>query len=386
MTQLFKYIWFILAMLLLLPAMAGAAEVRNLTMQQSGEQIILRYDLVGRLGERKADVTVVLQIGAERHEAGKLTLKGDFGRGVALGRGKRITWDVLKDFPAGFEGDVSWEVTASGPAVAAATATPPPSPPAATTATRPSSSGGAFTDPTTGMEFVFVKGGCYEMGDTFGDGYADEKPVHEVCVGDFLMGKYEVTQGQWQAIMGSNPSYFKDCGGNCPVEEVSWNDIQDFISRLNSRSGKGYRLPTEAEWEYAAREGGKKVRFGTGLDRISSDKANFDARADYKQAYSDVGEYRGKTVSVGSFRPNGLGLYDMTGNVWEWCQDWHGDKYYTNSIRINPKGPDSGTYRILRGGSWVHRPGGVRAALRGGYGPSYRNLCDGFRLVLPAPR
>jgi len=383
MTQAPKYIWLIVLLILLLPAAVQAAEVRNLTMQQSGEQIILRYDLVGRLGERKADVTVVLQIGAERHEAGKLTLKGDFGRGVALGRGKRIAWDVLKDFPAGFEGDVSWDVTSSGPAVAAATATPPPSPPAAT---RPSSSGGAFTDATTGMEFVSVKGGCYEMGDTLGDGGADEKPVHEVCVDGFSMGKYEVTQGQWQAIMGSNPSYFKDCGGNCPVEQVSWNDIQDFISRLNSRSGKRYRLPTEAEWEYAAREGGKKVRFGTGLDRISSDKANFDARTDYKQAYSDVGEYRSKTVSVGSFRPNALGLYDMAGNVWEWCQDWYGDKYYANISRNNPQGPDSGTYRVLRGGSWYIAPGDVRAANRSGNIPGTRFYGGGFRLVHPAPR
>lgn len=114
-----------------------------------------------------------------------------------------------------------------------------------------------FTDPVTGMEFVFIKGGCFEMRDPFGDGDKDEKPVHQVCVDDFYLGKYEVTQGQWEKVMGNNPSYFKNCGGNCPVERVSWNDVQEFISRLNQRSGKRYRLPMEAEWEYAARSGGR---------------------------------------------------------------------------------------------------------------------------------
>jgi formylglycine-generating enzyme required for sulfatase activity len=111
------------------------------------------------------------------------------------------------------------------------------------------------------MPFVFVKGGCYQMGDTFGDGKSDEKPVHDVCVSDFYMGKYEVTQGQWKRIMGNNPSSFSGCGDNCPVENVSWKDVQDFISRLNRQSGKRYRLPTEAEWEYAARSGGKREKW-----------------------------------------------------------------------------------------------------------------------------
>ena len=111
-----------------------------------------------------------------------------------------------------------------------------------------------FKDSVTDMEFVYVDGGCFQMGDVFGDGEAsDEKPVHEVCVDDFYIGKYEVTQGQWKAIMGDNPSKFDDCGDNCPVENVSWNDIQGFITKLNQQTGKNYRLPTEAEWEYAAK-------------------------------------------------------------------------------------------------------------------------------------
>ncbi|MDI9570593.1 MAG: hypothetical protein QM278_07700 [Pseudomonadota bacterium] len=135
---------------LLLPVFAPAAEVENLTMQQTGEQVVLHFDLMGRLGECQAAATVVLQIGAERYEEGKLTLKGDFGTKVAVGRGKRIVWEILKDFPAGFEGDLSWDVTASGPPVAAAPSAPAAPPPAPD-----SSATGAFTDSVTGMEFVF---------------------------------------------------------------------------------------------------------------------------------------------------------------------------------------------------------------------------------------
>ena len=125
-------------------------------------------------------------------------------------------------------------------------------------------SAGTFRDTITGMELVTVKGGCFQMGDTFGDGQSDEKPVHKVCVSDFRMGKYEVTQGQWPKVMGNNPSYFSTCGGECPVENVSWNDAQEYIQKLNERrSGSAtrpYRLPTEAEWEYATRSGGKTER------------------------------------------------------------------------------------------------------------------------------
>ena len=114
-----------------------------------------------------------------------------------------------------------------------------------------------FTDPVTGMDFVYVKGGTFIMGDTFGDGEDHELPTHQVTLSDFYIGKYPVTQGEWQAVMGSNPSYFTDGGASCPVEHVSWDDVQVFISKLNQWSGKNYRLPTEAEWEYAARSGGK---------------------------------------------------------------------------------------------------------------------------------
>ena len=116
----------------------------------------------------------------------------------------------------------------------------------------------ALPDPLKAIDFVLVKGGCFQMGDAFGEGQADEKPVHTVCVDDYYIGKYEVSQGQWQSVMGNNPSYFKNCGEKCPVEQVNWNDVQEFIKKLNAKTKKMYRLPTEAEWEYAARSGGKK--------------------------------------------------------------------------------------------------------------------------------
>jgi formylglycine-generating enzyme required for sulfatase activity len=231
--------------------------------------------------------------------------------------------------------------------------------------------GQPYTDPTTGMEFVFVKGGCYQMGDTFGDGDADEKPVHEVCVGDFYMGKYEVTQGQWRKVMGSNPSKFTGCGDNCPVEMVSWDDSQNFLGKLSEKGGKGYRLPSEAEWEYAARSGGKAEKYSGGND--------IDSVAWYS---SNSGS---QTHPVGQKRPNGLGIYDMTGNVWEWTGDWYGENYYGSSPRDNPRGPSNEQYRALRGGSWSFEPRFARASDRGRSASSKRFDYGGLRAVF-APR
>ncbi|MBI4843838.1 MAG: SUMF1/EgtB/PvdO family nonheme iron enzyme [Nitrospirae bacterium] len=211
-------------------------------------------------------------------------------------------------------------------------------------------------------DMVYVKGGCYQMGDTFGDGSGDEKPVHEVCVDDFYIGKYEVTQGQWRDVMGNNPSEFSGCGDDCPVENVSWNGIREFIRKL----GGNYRLPTEAEWEYAARSGGKKEKYASG--------DNVDSVAWYG---SNSGN---NTHQVGRKAANGLGIYDMSGNVWEWVQDWYGESYYQNSPRNNPQGPSSGQLRVRRGGSWFTNAlsaRGLRLYLNPGLGGS--DL--GFRLA-----
>ena len=210
-------------------------------------------------------------------------------------------------------------------------------------------------------EMAYVEGGTFQMGDTRNEGETDEKPVHSVSVSSFWMSKHEITQRQWESVMGSNPSSFKDCA-DCPVEQVSWEDIEEFLKKLNARTGGNYRLPTEAEWEYAAGGGSSnRTRFGNGRDVLDATEANFYASADYKEPYSLVGEYRKKTVKVGSFRPNGLGLYDMTGNVWEWCSDWEGA--YSSAAQTNPTGAATGSGRVLRGGSWAAYPGESRVAL-----------------------
>ena len=198
-----------------------AAEVKNDLVRQEGNRLVVTYDLEGT--EKEAKVAVTIIVGGKSYGADQLHLEGDVGT-VRPGKGKRVWWNVLQDFPRGLNSDIEVNVSAGG---------------------------GDFRDPTTGMEFVWVPGGCYKMGGTFGDGLPDEKPLHEACVDGFWMGRTEVTQGQWQQIMGSNPSFFKK-GADYPVEMVSWNDIQEFIQKLTCQSGKGYRLPSDAEWEYAA--------------------------------------------------------------------------------------------------------------------------------------
>ncbi|MDM8524989.1 SUMF1/EgtB/PvdO family nonheme iron enzyme [Desulfococcaceae bacterium HSG8] len=217
------------------------------------------------------------------------------------------------------------------------------------------------------MEFVRVPGGKFRMGcgSWAGSCYSGEKPVHEVYVDDFYMGKYEVTQGQWKKIMGSNPSR-SNKGDSYPVENVSWNDVQEFIRKLNEQSDGKYRLPTEAEWEYACRSGGKSEKYCGG--------SNIDKLAWYG------GNSGSETHSVGRKAPNGLGIYDMSGNVWEWCRDWYGN-YPSGSVR-NPKGPNSGSPRVLRGGSWGDSAAGCRSAHRYGISPGYRYSFYGLRLVL----
>ena len=221
-----------------------------------------------------------------------------------------------------------------------------------------------------GIEMVFVEGGTFKMGATSEQGtdaQENEKPVHSVILSDFYMGKYEVTQGQWKAVMGSNPSYFTG-DDNLPVEQVSWEDVQKFIKKLNQLTGKTYRLPTEAEWEYAAR-GGKKSQ---GYKYAGSNTIDEVARCEDKSAY--------KTYLVGQKQPNELGLYNMSGNVREWCQDWYGSYY--SSAQTNPTGPSSGRFRVHRGGSWSRRAWDHRVAYRTGHYPSNSFNDLGFRLVL----
>ena len=220
------------------------------------------------------------------------------------------------------------------------------------------------------FKMVKVAGGTFQMGGTSEQGedaYALEKPVHSVTLSDYYIGQTQVTQELWEAVMGSNPSYFK--GDNQrPVENVSWNDCQEFIEKLNRLTGKNFRLPTEAEWEYAAR-GGNKSR---GYKYSGSDNPDL-------VAWYDDNSGR-ETHPVATKQSNELGLYDMSGNVWEWCQDWYGD--YSSNSQTNPTGASTGSLRVLRGGSWNDIARGVRVSYRGGITPGDRDLIFGLRLAL----
>ena len=227
-----------------------------------------------------------------------------------------------------------------------------------------------FTVNGVAFKMVKVAGGTFQMGATSeqgSDAYDNEYPVHSVTLSDYYIGQTEVTQELWEAVMGSNPSYFK--GNNqCPVEKVSWDDCQEFIEKLNRLTGKNFRLPTEAEWEYAAR-GGNKSR---GYKYSGSN--NPDAVAWY---YHNSG---GKTHPVAQKQSNELGLYDMSGNVYEWCQDWYGD--YSSNSQTNPRGASSGGRRVQRGGSWNYYVWYVQVSERGSYAPDSRDYDEGLRLAL----
>lgn len=225
--------------------------------------------------------------------------------------------------------------------------------------------GDNWKDPVTGIEFVWVPGGCFQMGNN--SGQSDEKPAHQVCVDGFWMGKYEVTQGHWQRIMGNNPSKFKS-GNEFPVEQVSWQDAQDFKKKLNRQSGRQYALPSEAQWEYAARSGGKNQTYagGNDIDRV---------------AWYD-GNSGNKTHPVGTKASNGLGIFDMSGNVWEWCEDVYDGNAYSKHSRNNPESTSGSSGRVFRGGSWDGVPRNCRATFRCRFRPSFRYSYGGFRLVL----
>lgn len=222
------------------------------------------------------------------------------------------------------------------------------------------------------IRFVKIEPGCFLMGrdKELKNSSEVELPQHRVCIEKpFYLGETEVTQKQWESIMGSNPSKFQSLYK--PVEKVSWNDTQEFIKRLNTQEGsQNFRLPTEAEWEYAARAGSTGVYF-------YGDKP--DDLAEY--AWFGNEGYGGSSHEVAKKAPNQWGLYDMNGNVWEWVQDWYDPKYYQYSPANDPKGPDSGQYRVYRGGSWVSKAVNLRSAVRYSGLPVSRTSDIGFRLL-----
>ena len=298
--------------------------------------------------------------------------------------------------------------------------------------------GQTMSDPVTNMELVPVKSGCFQMGDTYGDRRPvedkDEVPVHEVCVSDFYMGKYAVTVAQFRRFVDdtayktdaernsgglsgcwshessiTNSSYFEwvastnwkkpnKSQGNeddHPVSCISWNDAKAFTEWLARKTGKPYRLPTEAEWEYAARAGtqtrnywGNNINDACQYSNVADNTTRklgswLDKRYHFWKEKHDCTDGYFFVAPVGRFKPNAFGLYDMMGNVWQWCEDWFDAEYYKSSPRNDPTGPSVGEKRVNRGGSWNDQPQGVRASTRGTGVPVRRYASIGFRVVLP---
>ena len=231
--------------------------------------------------------------------------------------------------------------------------------------------GKTFRDCPECPEMVELPPGSFAMGSNSGE--PNEKPLHSVTIAQpFAIGKTEVTQAQWQALMGDNPSYFSTCGDDCPVEQVSWNDVQDFIKKLNAKTGKQYRLPSEAEWEYACRAGSQQEYCGSDI----ADNVSWNG-------YNSGSFFFNKPHPVATKQANAFGLYDMSGNVWEWVED----TYHENYIGAPEDGSAwmNGSMRVLRGGSWGYGQPYSRAAARSKFSDNYRYFSYGFRLARTLP-
>ena len=306
--------------------------VSNVDAYQEGKNIIITYDTdkAGSVGDVYCSTD-----GGRTWGAPLKQVTGDVNKQVPAGN-HRIVWDVLSEREKLANANICFKVDVNS---------------------------GRFMVNGVSFEMVRVEGGTFRMGATSeqeDEADSDEKPVHGVTLSSYYIGKTEVTQALWQAVMGSNPSNFK--GSNLPVECVSWNDCQEFIQKLNSLTGRNFRLPTEAEWEFACR--GYKYSGSNNLANVAW--------------YDD--NSGGQTHPVGTKAPNELGIYDMSGNVWEWCSDWYAD--YTSYSQTNPTGPQSGSSRVIRGGSWDYYAWGCRSSLRIINDPTNRSNNLGLRLAL----
>lgn len=312
--------------------------VSNVDAYQKGKNIIITYDI-----DKAGSV-------------GDVYCSTDGGRtwGVPL---KQVTGDVNKQLQAGSH-RIVWDVLSEREKLAGANI-----------CFKVEVNSGRFTVNGVSFEMVRVEGGTFRMGATSeqeDEADSNEKPVHSVTLSSYYIGKTEVTQSLWQAVMGSNPSNYK--GSDLPVECVSWNDCQEFIQKLNRLTGRNFRLPTEAEWEFACRGGnnsrGYKYSGSNDIDNVA-------------WYWDNSGE---KTHPVGTKAPNELGIYDMSGNVWEWCADWYGD--YSSGAQTNPTGPYGGSLRVGRGGCWFNDVSYCRSSIRVRNFPAYRYYYLGLRLAL----
>ena len=312
--------------------------VSNVDAYQEGKNIIITYDTdkAGSVGDVYCSTDGGRTWGKPLRQ-----VTGDVNKQVPAGS-HRIVWDVLSEREKLSGANICFKVEVNS---------------------------GRFTVNGVSFEMVRVEGGTFRMGATSeqeADDWDREKPVHSVTLSSYYIGKTEVTQALWKAVMGSNPSYFKS--DNQPVENVSWNDCHEFIRKLNALTGQNFRLPTEAEWEFACRGGNNSRGYKySGSNNLGS------------VAWYD-GNSGNKTHPVGTKAPNELGIYDMSGNVWEWCADWYGD--YSSGAQTNPTGPYGGSNRVYRGGSWNYDVGRCRSSNRDFYYPWIRDIILGLRLAL----
>ena len=319
--------------------------VSNVDAYQEGKNIIITYDT-----DKEGSVGgVFCSIDSGRTWSKPLRqVTGDVNKQVQAGS-HRIVWDVLSEREKLAGENICFKVEVNS--------------------VRFTVDGARITVNGVSFEMVRVEGGTFRMGATSEQGTVAngwEKPVHSVTLSSYYIGKTEVTQAFWQAVMGINPSDFK--GADLPVESVSWDDCQEFIQKLNSLTGRNFRLPTEAEWEFACRGGNNSRGYKySGSNNLGSVAWYYDN--------SD-----GQTHPVATKAPNELGIYDMSGNVDEWCSDWYAN--YTSYSQTNPTGPQSGSGRVFRGGDWCIGARCCRSSNRGDYDPTYHLFILGLRLVL----
>lgn len=320
-----------------------AQQLNNIKVFQAKEEIILLYDITGGHPGQTFDAAItVSRTGNKDFHMVPQSISGDI-KNITPGFNKKIVWTVLDDLKSLTGNDFVFDITL-----------------------KEQQRENILS--TYGM--VFVQGGTLQMGCTSEQTlcFDDEKPVHAATLNSYYIGKYEVTQSQWVEIMGNNPSHFKSA--YLPVENVSWDEVNEFITKLNQKTGKRFRLPTEAEWEYAARGGNHSKKFlysgSNSIMEVSWVNSNGERT----------------THQPGIKEPNELGLYDMTGNVMEWCQDWSGK--YGAGHQMNPQGPGTGSEKIVRGGGWFSDARYCRVASRDCKNLASKFSSLGFRLVHPA--
>jgi len=333
--------YFSLFLILIITCSGFSQNITNVDAQQIGNKIEITYNL-----DKETNIEVFISENGGTSYSSITKVTGDVGKNITAGN-KKMVWDVLAERDK-LQGDnIVFKVKASGGKVSS-------------------------------IEMVFVKGGTFTMGCTKEQGSdceAFEEPAHSVILSDYYIGKYPVTQAQWKAVMDSYPSELHNTGcDECPVEKVSWHDAQDFIKELNAQTGKNYRLPTEAEWEFAARGGNQSKRYKYSGSNSIIDVAWYDENFNNSKHGS-----QGTTHPVGTKAPNELYIYDMSGNVYEWCSDWF--EFYFSILQINSEEPIFIPMRVLRGGSWGNIAQNCRVSARYGNPPDSRYGIHGFRLA-----